>query len=67
MKKKINFLAAVVLCLSGSLSAVPVPAEITRIIAEPPPRVIKIGKKPLHYTLLRSNGQALRGRRFACA
>ena len=48
MKKKINFFAAVVLCLSGSLSAVPVPAEITRIIAEPPPRVIKIGKKPLH-------------------
>ena len=28
--------------------AVPVPAEITRIISEPPPRVIKIGKKGIH-------------------
>ena len=38
-------------------SAVPVPAEITRIISEPPPRSVKIGKKPFHT--LCSNGKVM--------
>ncbi|MBR7139915.1 MAG: DUF4838 domain-containing protein [Lentisphaeria bacterium] len=35
--------------------AVPVPAEITRIISEPPPRVIKIGKKGIHPLCVNGN------------
>ena len=44
-----HFLTAFLFAFTAVIcSAVPVPPEITRIISEPPPRVIKIGKKAVH-------------------
>lgn len=48
MKSLFSAALGALFVLPFMVGGVPVPAEITRIISEPPPRVVKMGKTPFH-------------------